>query len=56
VIKTLIESFRYPRKGPGMIWEACARRVRELGGKVRMGEKVWAARSTPAGANGPHPR
>src|SRR5467141_3783035 len=40
VIKTLIDSFRYPRKGPGMIWEACARRVREMGGKVRMGEKV----------------
>ncbi len=40
VIKTLIDSFRYPRKGPGMIWEACARRVREMGGLVRMGEKV----------------
>jgi protoporphyrinogen oxidase len=40
VIKTLIDSFRYPRKGPGMIWEACARRVREMGGRVRMGEKV----------------
>jgi protoporphyrinogen oxidase len=40
VIKTLIDSFRYPRKGPGMIWEACARRVREMGGAIRMGEKV----------------
>jgi protoporphyrinogen oxidase len=40
VIKTLIDSFRYPRKGPGMIWEACARRVREKGGRIRMGEKV----------------
>lgn len=40
VIKTLIESFRYPRKGPGMMWEACAARVRELGGTVRLGEKV----------------
>src|SRR5439155_9006270 len=40
VIKTLIESFRYPRKGPGMMWEACARRVREMGGQVRMGERV----------------
>jgi len=40
VIKTLIDSFRYPRKGPGMIWEACARRVCEMGGAVRMGEKV----------------
>src|SRR6266550_8462341 len=42
MIKTLIESFRYPRKGPGMLWEACARRVREMGGTVRMGEKVVA--------------
>ena len=25
VIKTLIDSFRYPRKGPGIMWEACAR-------------------------------
>src|SRR6267142_4758988 len=40
VIKTLINTFRYPRKGPGMMWEACARRVREMGGAVRMGEKV----------------
>jgi protoporphyrinogen oxidase len=40
VIKTLIDTFRYPRKGPGMMWEACADRVRALGGTVRMGEKV----------------
>ena len=24
VVKTLIESFRYPRRGPGMMWEAAA--------------------------------
>ena len=40
LIKTLIDSFRYPRKGPGMMWEACAARVREMGNTVRMGEKV----------------
>jgi protoporphyrinogen oxidase len=38
--KTLIESFRYPRKGPGMMWEACAQKITGLGGKVRMGRKV----------------
>src|SRR6185295_130984 len=27
VIKTLIESFQYPRKGPGMMWEAAARKI-----------------------------
>jgi protoporphyrinogen oxidase len=40
VIKTLIDTFRYPRKGPGMMWEACADRIRERGGEVRMGERV----------------
>jgi protoporphyrinogen oxidase len=40
VVKTLIDSFRYPRKGPGMMWEACSTRVRELGGKIRMGQRV----------------
>jgi protoporphyrinogen oxidase len=40
VIKTLINSFRYPRKGPGMMWEACAGKVKAMGGKVEMGCKV----------------
>jgi protoporphyrinogen oxidase len=42
VIKTLIHSFRYPRKGPGMMWEACARKVQEMGGRVLLGEEVDA--------------
>lgn len=40
VIKTLINSFRYPRRGPGMMWEACAAKVKALGGEVRMGSRV----------------
>ncbi len=40
VIKTLIESFRYPRKGPGMLWEACARKIQSGGGEIRMGQKL----------------
>jgi protoporphyrinogen oxidase len=40
VIKTLIDSFRYPRKGPGMMWEACAEKVRARGGVIHMGRKV----------------
>jgi len=40
VIKTLINSFRYPRKGPGMMWEACAEKTKAMGGKVEMGCKV----------------
>jgi len=40
VIKTMISSFRYPRKGPGMMWEACAEKVKRMGGTVEMGCKV----------------
>jgi protoporphyrinogen oxidase len=40
VIKTLINSFKYPRKGPGMMWEACAAKTREMGGEIEMGAKV----------------
>ncbi|HYE72015.1 MAG TPA: NAD(P)/FAD-dependent oxidoreductase, partial [Blastocatellia bacterium] len=40
VIKTLIDSFRYPRKGPGMMWEAAANKIVEMGGHVLMGRKV----------------
>ena len=35
--KTLIESFRYPRRGPGMMWEAAAAKIRALGGTIDMG-------------------
>ncbi|MDP9099668.1 MAG: NAD(P)/FAD-dependent oxidoreductase, partial [Verrucomicrobiota bacterium] len=40
VIKTLINSFKYPRKGPGMMWEACAAKTQAMGGQVEMGAKV----------------
>ena len=40
VVKTLIESFQYPRKGPGMMWEAAARQIRGRGGKVLMGREL----------------
>jgi protoporphyrinogen oxidase len=40
VIKTLINSFRYPRKGPGMMWEACAEKTKALGGKIEMASRV----------------
>ena len=35
VIKTLIDEFLYPRRGPGMMWERCAEIVEERGAKVR---------------------
>ncbi|MEO0670957.1 MAG: NAD(P)/FAD-dependent oxidoreductase [Pseudomonadota bacterium] len=40
VIKTLIQSFQYPRKGPGMMWEAAARKTKEQGGEVLMGHTL----------------
>jgi len=43
-VKSLIEGFRYPRLGPGMMWEACAARVRALGGRVELGQRVVGAR------------
>jgi protoporphyrinogen oxidase len=42
--KTLLESFRYPRKGPGMMWEACAAKIAAMGGCTLMGRKVSALR------------
>ncbi len=40
VIKTLINSFKYPRRGPGMMWEACAEKTKALGGVIEMGARV----------------
>ncbi len=40
VAKTLIESFRYPRRGPGMMWEACARKIEARGGQIVMDRKL----------------
>jgi protoporphyrinogen oxidase len=44
VVKTLIDTFRYPRLGPGMMWETCAAKVRALGGEVRLGRSVTGCR------------
>jgi protoporphyrinogen oxidase len=40
VVKTLIESFQYPRKGPGMMWEAAAAKIAARGGRVLMGRDM----------------
>ena len=44
IVKTLIDTFRYPRLGPGMMWEACAEKVRKLGGEVLLGRRVVGCR------------
>lgn len=40
VVRTLIDTFRYPRLGPGMMWETCAEKVREMGGEILLGRRV----------------
>jgi protoporphyrinogen oxidase len=57
IIKTLIESFQYPRKGPGMMWDAAAAKTRVQGGTIHMGQtlsklaydagsKIWSIEAT----------
>jgi protoporphyrinogen oxidase len=40
LIKTLIDTFRYPRLGPGMMWETCTLKCRQLGAEVQMNARV----------------
>ncbi|WP_371132609.1 NAD(P)/FAD-dependent oxidoreductase [Phenylobacterium sp.] len=57
--KTLLETFQYPRRGPGMMWDAAAAKMQAFGGKVLMDRtmqgaawdarnKVWTVTSTDA--------
>jgi protoporphyrinogen oxidase len=59
-IRTLIDQFKYPREGPGQMWERCADLVTRQGGQVHLrhrvegfelsGRRVTAVTvSTPAG-------
>jgi protoporphyrinogen oxidase len=56
-VKTLLESFDYPSHGPGMMWEAAAKKVRAQGGKILQGceltslawneaDKIWTVSYT----------
>lgn len=40
IIKTLIDSFRYPRLGPGMMWEAAAKKITDLGNSIHLDAAV----------------
>jgi protoporphyrinogen oxidase len=40
VIKTLIDTFEYPRLGPGQMWEQVAADFRALGGRIEMGSRA----------------
>jgi protoporphyrinogen oxidase len=48
-ITSLIEEFRYPKYGPGMMWEVAATRVVEAGADVRMSTSVDQIRDAGAG-------
>lgn len=43
-IKTLVTSFRYPRLGPGQMWDRCRDRIVEHGGRVVLGHRVVGCR------------
>jgi protoporphyrinogen oxidase len=40
IVKTLIDTFRYPRRGPGMMWDAATAKIRAQGGRVLLGMSV----------------
>lgn len=37
---SLIEQFLYPKYGPGQLWESVAKDVKEMGGEIRLNQKV----------------
>src|SRR3569832_2403733 len=39
-VKTLLETFRYPRLGPGMMWDAARAKIEARGGQVLMGHAL----------------
>ncbi|MFM7237491.1 MAG: NAD(P)/FAD-dependent oxidoreductase [Cyanobium sp.] len=39
-IKTLIKTFRYPRLGPGMMWEAAADQIQARGGTIHLNTPI----------------
>jgi protoporphyrinogen oxidase len=48
--KTLLHTFRYPRLGPGQMWQTCAEKVRAQGGQILQGRTVSAMHHTVLGA------
>jgi protoporphyrinogen oxidase len=46
VIKTLIDTFRYPKQGPGMMWQACAEKAKAFGAELHMSKAVKGIRQS----------
>ena len=40
IIKTLIKKFKYPKYGPGMMWEMAGNKIKNMNGKITMGTKA----------------
>lgn len=51
-IKSLIKTFDYPRLGPGMLWEAAARKIVEMGGQVVLESRVTQVHHTDGKVTG----
>ena len=45
-VASLIEEFHYPRRGPGMMYDAMAERIREGGGEIRFHTRVTGLKLT----------
>lgn len=59
VIKTLIDSFRYPKQGPGMMWEVCAEKAKANGmilemncgvQKIEYAQQKWTVHTSSKGS------
>lgn len=44
VVTTLIDQFKYPKYGPGQLWETCTATLQERGWSVRMNTRCIASR------------
>lgn len=49
---TLVDSFRYPRLGPGMLWERLTQRIQQSGCSVEMGARVERVTASGVWAGG----
>lgn len=49
VITTLIDTFHYPKYGPGMLWERCLQRVVEKGARIHFQVEATAIKKLESG-------
>jgi protoporphyrinogen oxidase len=54
VVKTLIDEFKYPRHGPGQLWEHVTETITSNGWEVRMNTRVVGVSRSDSGDGGNH--